>query len=525
VLEGQKKAEEDPRSGMKDRRAERALSAFKGFVLLLLLGLTAYGMFRRGLYPVELWSPVAAAVMGIFILTLFVRGYYSEIPRIGWVLVGLLGGLVAIKGLSLIWTISRLETVQELLRSSMYLAVFVAALGAVSSLRRASAVTDGAILISVAVAGYGLLQKINPVDYPVTSTSGVRVDSTLQYPNTTALVVGMGALLALGRMTGVKNALARAIYAAMTLILFATLYLTFSRGGLLAAGVGIVALFVLSSNRLQMFANLVLVGGPLGWLYFRIQQLPELTRQGLDPAQRLDAGMAFRNDMLIALAAVFLLQLLYAALARRYELTPGTHRALGAGSLAAVVVAAGVAGYALVGEQVREQGLYDTFTGTVDDSGSGVLDGALGVSGRLDNLSVGHREAYWEVAWQEWRQHPLTGTGAGTFMYTWLQDRPIDTGVKQVHNLYLEQGTETGVFAFAAVVGFALLLAGHVVRGAWTASGERRVLLSALGAVTITYLFSSVFEWHWYIPASTLFFFILAGAAIVVAPHGTVDKG
>ena len=56
--------------------------------------------------------------------------------------------------------------------------------------------------------------------------------------------------------------------------------------------------------------------------------------------------------------------------------------------------------------------------------------------------------------WQAWKEHPLTGTGAGTFQYTWLEDRPGLKGVKQVHNVYLEQGTETGVFAFLALSGF-----------------------------------------------------------------------
>jgi len=31
------------------------------------------------------------------------------------------------------------------------------------------------------------------------------------------------------------------------------------------------------------------------------------------------------------------------------------------------------------------------------------------------------------------------------------------------------------------------------------------------------YLLSSAFEWHWYIPPSTLLFFFLAGVAVKVA--------
>jgi hypothetical protein len=33
----------------------------------------------------------------------------------------------------------------------------------------------------------------------------------------------------------------------------------------------------------------------------------------------------------------------------------------------------------------------------------------------------------------------------------------------------------------------------------------------------MVYLVSSAFEWHWYLPASTLFFFILAAVAVKFA--------
>ncbi|MBA3388076.1 MAG: O-antigen ligase family protein [Rubrobacter sp.] len=132
-------------------------------------------------------------------------------------------------------------------------------------------------------------------------------------------------------------------------------------------------------------------------------------------------------------------------------------------------------------------------------------------------MSIGFREDYWMVAWEEWKEQPLTGTGAGTFQYTWLRERPVDTGVKQVHNLYLEQGTETGLFAFLAMVGFAGLLLGYTAREAWRASGSRRLLLSGLVAAEVIYLLSSVIEWHWYLPPSTLFFFILSAVAVKMA--------
>ena len=44
-------------------------------------------------------------------------------------------------------------------------------------------------------------------------------------------------------------------------------------------------------------------------------------------------------------------------------------------------------------------------------------------------------------------------------------------GVKQVHNVYLEQGTETGIMAFLALTGFAGLLTGYLMWAAWRANG------------------------------------------------------
>jgi O-antigen ligase len=138
---------------------------------------------------------------------------------------------------------------------------------------------------------------------------------------------------------------------------------------------------------------------------------------------------------------------------------------------------------------------------------------------RLASLSIGFREEYWQVAWEEWKERPLRGTGAGTFFYTWLQERSGTNAVRQVHNVYLEQGTETGVLAFLALVGFVAVLVGYTAKAAWHSGEhrERRLPLSGLVSALVVYLVSSAFEWHWYIPASTLYFFILAGIAVKFA--------
>jgi O-antigen ligase len=178
-------------------------------------------------------------------------------------------------------------------------------------------------------------------------------------------------------------------------------------------------------------------------------------------------------------------------------------------AVAMVLVGVGFLGHLVVSQQLERGGLYSALVTGLDEPER--------ANERLVSLSSNSRNVQWRIAWEEWKEHPLTGTGAGTFPYTWLENRPGFSGLRQVHNVYLEQGTETGVFAFLALCGFAGLLAVYTLRASWRASGERRILLSGLTAAVIVYLVSSVLEWHWYIPASTLFFFILAGVTIKLA--------
>ena len=154
---------------------------------------------------------------------------------------------------------------------------------------------------------------------------------------------------------------------------------------------------------------------------------------------------------------------------------------------------------------------YSTLLGSANETGN--------AGQRLASLDISSRGDYWRVAWAAWKERPLTGTGGGTFQYTWLEDRPGLKGVKQVHNVYLEQGTETGLFAFLALLGFVAVLLGYTGRAVWRSGtqGDRRLLLAGLCSALVVYLVSSAFEWHWYLPASTLFFFILAAVAVKFA--------
>lgn len=487
----------------------RNLTIFKSLVLVIIVAITFYGILNRGIFGAELWLPVAVAMLGLVFITLFIADYFAGTPRIVWVLLGLLAVLVAVKGLSLTWSIARTETVQELLRSSMYLAAFALAVASLSSQRLVGPFIDGMSLVAGAVAGHGVLHKTNPAEYPANSTDGVRVGSTVEYPNTAAVVLGMGIVLGLGRMTQLRNPFSRGLYAALILVLGVTLYTTFSRGGMLALAAGLVVLFAVGGRRLQMFINLLLVFGPLLWLVWSVQGLETFFESVSDESLAAADGSAFQSDLMIAVLAAFVLQLAYAFLVGRYELVPALQRALGIAAVLAVLAGVGYVGFALLGEQRGSDEVLRAFTRGVEDTED--------VRGRLTSLSSNSRANYWRVAWEEWKEHPLTGTGAGTFSYTWLENRPGFGGVKQVHNVYLEQGTETGIVAFLALVSFCTLLLMYTGWATLRAVGERQVLLAGLTAAVAVYLVSSALEWHWYIPASTIYFFVLAGVTVRLA--------
>jgi hypothetical protein len=427
------------------------------------------------------------------------------VPRLGWALVV---GLAAVLGLfweSSYWFALLLLLLAAVVGASAF------ARGSLPAYRQVGPLVDGLGLAVATVAGYGILQKVYPEDYEIDSLDGYRVNSTIEYSNTTAVILGMGAVMALSRMTALRNPLVRGLYAVLMLASLVTLYLTLSRGGIGSFGVGLGVLFVLGTNRLQMLGNLLLVCAPGAWVWWRIQGLGSLLDPDAAAGRKVADGLALRDDLILAFIVAFVLQAAYAHLASRYELTDVARRLLvavvgiGAALAAAAFAVLLVTGYGSVGAAAR--GIFSN----PDQRGN--------AAERLVSLGVGFRADYWRAGWDAWLENPLTGTGAGTFQYTWLEARTGVQGVRQVHNLYLEQLTETGIFAFLALVAFVAVLLAYVVRAAWRLrpEGEERLLLSGLVAAVVVYLLSSVVEWHWYLPAATLFFFVLAACAVRLA--------
>ena len=144
---------------------------------------------------------------------------------------------------------------------------------------------------------------------------------------------------------------------------------------------------------------------------------------------------------------------------------------------------------------------------------------------RLSSLSS-TRLAHWKIAWENWREHPLTGTGADTFRLVHAERAPEGLEVVQhPHSVWLSLLSDTGIFAFLA---FAAFCVGSLALACYNAlSGERsrrsRALIAGSAPAVTAYLVSSSIDWHWYIPASTLPFFALVAVAVGATRAGAAS--
>jgi O-antigen ligase len=123
--------------------------------------------------------------------------------------------------------------------------------------------------------------------------------------------------------------------------------------------------------------------------------------------------------------------------------------------------------------------------------------------------SVGARFDYWRAAVQVIREHPVVGSGPGTFQrpYSRLKN-PEAEMARLVHNDYLEQFSDSGMVggvAYAAWIATLLLVLGRRV---WRA---RDPVLFAIFAGLLGWFVQGVSEFGLYVPALAWTAFCLAG--------------
>ncbi|MGE5689620.1 MAG: O-antigen ligase family protein [Pseudomonadota bacterium] len=433
-----------------------------------------------------------------------------RLGRDGVLLLGGLGGLVAWQGLTLLWSIEADRTWETFNRGLVYVAFVLLgtlAVGAAGSPRVVAAALAG--LLGVAVV-WALVTVAVPAVGPDTERSA-RLQEPVGYWNGLALLVAVSLplWLWLASRRGHPPRL-RAGAAAMLFLALVALALTASRGGILAALAAVGVWLVVGRPRLESAAALALAGVPAVAVAAVALEATVLGEAGELTGERKSDGLVFGALALVGAAAVF------AAALRLSRLSPGDplRRRLGRALLAAGAVA-GVVALVLVLATVDLGAAWDDFRNPPEQQ---VTQGA----GRVTAVSSNHRWTWWTQAWDLFRDHPLEGTGAGSYELARRAIRQDTSAPLDPHDLPLAALAETGI------VGLALLLAA-VAGGAWAAAaavrrlgGDERASAAALAAGAAAWLVQSLVDMPWQYVAVTgpVLFALgaLAGAGREAAP-------
>jgi hypothetical protein len=469
------------------RRALRTAAA------VVLLAGPALLAFRSGGYFAE--PRLAAGAVAWLLAAIGMAVGASSVPRStpGRLAVGGLAALTALVGLSILWAPIAATAQADLQRLLLYLGAMVAGVSLLrgrAGLRTVEPALGSGILVVIA---YALSDRLVPglVSQEASQSAAGRLEQPLTYWN------AMGALAAVGLVLALRVAgdLTRERWLALTgaaavVPLAVGLYLSFSRGALLALLLGVLVLVVVSADRTQLrVTGSCLVAGVLACV-----------AAGLLPAVRaLEGSPSSRELQGAAMVALLVLLMVACALAAgRLRSAPpaGSFRFPAAAAAAAAVVLAG--GFLLVA------------------SGSGSQDGQPRVGADTRRLASfeSNRYEYWKVAGEMFTDRPLLGEGSGSFRVVWRREREINDPALDAHSLLVETAAELGLVGILALGAFAGGAGWSTVR---LLRRRRTEAVGAAGALAALALHSAV-DWDWEMPALAL-----VGVLLVAAVAGALD--
>ncbi len=331
-----------------------------------------------------------------------------------------------------------------------------------------------------------------------------RLSYPIGYWNSLGLLAGLGCIVCLHLSSWEREPrIVRCLSAAAVPVLASTLFFTFSRGPLVALGVGLLAYVVLSRARLLLGAGVAILP-PTALALYASYQAGLLASK--DPTTAAAAAQGHDVALTLVVCAVLAgaLRALLRPVDRRGWGIPRapSRRTVG---IAAAVATAIVAVVALsgpgVGEELGEQ--YDrAVRPDVRQTGD--------YRDRFTDPGLA-RLAIWKGAGDAFGSSPIVGEGAGTYELLWAQRRTADYLTADGHSLYLEVAAELGLVGLV-LLGAALLAI--VVALLVPLRGRARPLYGVLVATAATWLVHAGIDWDWEVPATTLWLFSVGGAVL-----------
>ncbi len=502
-----KRADEASRNVM-DRTASLALLCVPALLVVL------FSFDSGGFFPDSVaLGDIAVAVVLLIRLALAERplaafGGRSLVPLIG------LAGLAGWALLSQVWSHAPGRATIAFDRDLLYVLTFALFASVEGTRERLNWAVRGVALAMAAVAAVALLSRVAPD--VLATTPNPAADGRLAYPltywNALGVFCAVAAVLCLHLAASDGRRLVRVLGAGALPVIGAALLLTYSRGGLVVAVVGLVAYAVLARPRGLLSA--LIATAPTTAITIKSAYDATLL-SGADPTSPAAVHQGHRLG-LIVLACVAAAMVLRFALLRLDRTLEGERspidRHRGVLKVVAVsLLAVGVAVALALGAPSAAANRWDEF---VDQQAP--ASGPL-VRNRLSSTSNDGRIQLWTVAFDAFKAHPIDGTGADTFEVLYFEHRPGTSVVVNAHSLYIETLGDLGVVGLVFVLLFVL---GTLVGVAPARRGRDRALYAALFSAGLAWSLHAGVDWDWQMPAASLWFAALGGLAL-----GRTDSG
>jgi hypothetical protein len=446
------------------------------------------------------WIGVAALAVAAAVVV----GALAGLPRPSFsreavIALAFFEAFVCWNGISVVWSIEGDRSWAYFNRGLIFLALAVVGLWLGPWVREWAYLLGGVLALPL---GWALLGKA----IPALGSSGriARLSSPIGYWNALGLLFAMAVPLALWLAARREHPhWLRAGGVVYMYALVVGLLLTYSRGGVLAAGVAVILWLAFGSPRVESAAAVLLGGGAgLGvavWAFTR----PGLSSDAQPHSVRAHDGAWFAVVFVLAAVAVAALGYLGSLAEERRPLTDA-RRALVSRVALGVLVAGVVVAVVALAAEAKPQGWFREFTS--QPTNAALQSGPQ----RFANASSSSRWLWWKEAWQAWEKQPWHGTGAGTFELVHRLLRTNSIVVTEPHNVPLQFLSETGV------VGLFLALASIAAAGVGIArrARGREPAVVALAVLAVAYVLHSLVDFDWDFVAVTGPFLLSVGALL-----------
>jgi O-antigen ligase len=486
--------------------------------LIVFLGFNAGGYFPGT-------PAVAALVLTQILLVRIVqaRHPFEGLAPMTLVAIGALACYAVLTLASGIWSHSMGRALIEFDRAWLYLLVLVLFGTVQASTYNLRWLVRGLVIGMSIVCVSGLATRLLPnVWHTAPGVSNERLSYPVTYWNTLGLLAALGIVLAFHLNCSLgERRVVRVLAAGVLPLLALTLFFTFSRGAMLACGMGLVVYVLVARPRGLPSAMLAVIPTTAVSILFAyranlLDTLDPTTRRAV--AQGHHVALVAGACVFVSMAARLLLASALDPRLRRWVRRPRLDAALKRGAMpAAVAVAVAVLAFFALGAPHALIHDWDRFIGGASTTAK---DGDL--RQRLTDPSNDGRTPLWEVALRGFSASPLHGAGAGMYQTLWDRERSQFAYVINAHSLYLQAMAELGVPGLLLL----LVLVGATILGlGLRASGRRRSLYGALLAAAIVWALHTGVDWDWEMPVVTIGFFAIAGLALsssAQADHGWI---